>query len=305
MTMDKRLAVGAILILAAGFGAAHAAPQAANDGTVVVHTDAGDITVADVRENLNSLPIQTREAMVHNPDQLNSLVRVLAAQKLLLKEADEKGWDKRPEVVSAMDLARRNAMLQSYLADRAQLPKDYPAESEVLQAYESNKTVFSVPRKFHLAQIFIASPVTASADEQDKAQVRLGEVLAKLKASNSDFAAIAASESEDAKSSAHKGDLGLLPETQLDPKLRAAVTPLARGGVSEPVRLDDGWHVVKVLDIMPASTQPLSEVRDQIVQSLREQKRMADERSYIDKFTKSVPTPDAAALSGLVNSQAH
>jgi peptidylprolyl isomerase len=291
------------LCVALSFFAGHAS-AATDEKAVLVHTEAGDVTLADVRANLKTLPAQTQRTMLHNHDQLDNLVRLLAAQKLLLKEAEDKGWDKHPEVVAAMDAARQNTVLQSYLADKAAPSKGYPSEVEIELTYEANRANFVTPRKFHLAQIFIASPTTASAKDQDEAQVRLGEVMAKLKAPHADFAAIAASSSEDAASSPKKGDLGFLPEPQIDPKLHDAILPLAKDAVSDPIRLNDGWHVVKVLDIAPASTQPLSEIRDQIVQGLRERKRMADERSYIDNLTKKVPPVNAAVLGELINSPA-
>jgi peptidylprolyl isomerase len=278
---------------------------AATDGkAVLAHTDAGDVTLADVEDNLKTLSVQTRQAMLENQDQLDNFVRLLAAQKILLKEAEDKGFGQRPEVVAAVDSARRNAVLQSYLADKLAPPKDYPSEAEIEQAYDAGKPGFAVPRKFHLAQIFIAVPITASADDQDKAQNRLGAILGELNDAHADFGKIAAASSEDTGSVTKQGDIGLLPEPQLEQKLRDAVLPLVKNAVSEPVRLNDGWHIFKMLEIVPASIQPLSAVRDQIVQALRERKQMADERSYIDTLTKKIPTIDAAALRELANAPA-
>jgi peptidylprolyl isomerase len=119
-----------------------------------------------------------------------------------------------------------------------------------------------MPRQFQLAQIFIAAPKDADKATEEKAKKSLDEILAKLKAPGADFAAIAraANESRDG------GDLGWVGENQIRPEIKALVIGLAKNSVSEAVRLDDGWHVLKLLDTKAAYTRTLPEVRDQLVQ---------------------------------------
>jgi parvulin-like peptidyl-prolyl isomerase len=50
--------------------------------------------------------------------------------------------------------------------------------------------------------------------------------------------------------------------------------------VSDPVRLDDGWHVVKVIDAKASYTRTLSEVRDQLVLQIRGKRATALRRAY-------------------------
>src|ERR1700744_2523301 len=155
-----------LLTVTFGIGTPQAAPAAPDDNEVVVHTDAGDVTVSDVRQNLSVLSADMQTDLLKNQAQLENVVRLLAAQKEILKEARDKTWDKRPEVSSALAVARKDVILPTSLAEKGKPPKDYPAEAEIEAAYKENLKIFTHPRKFHLAQIFIAS---AAADtDKDK-----------------------------------------------------------------------------------------------------------------------------------------
>ncbi len=98
-------------------------------------------------------------------------------------------------------------------------------------------------------------------DVEERARVRLGELVKKLSRCGADFAAVARAETDEKQEAERGGEIGWLAEEQLMPAVRPVVVRLPKDGVSEPVRLDDGWHVLKVLDVRPAGTSPFAEVR--------------------------------------------
>jgi peptidylprolyl isomerase len=72
------------------------------------------------------------------------------------------------------------------------------------------------------------------------------------------------------------------------PGIRSAVT-LAKEGVSEPIRLDDGWHLLKVLETKPAFTRPLAEARESIATQLRADRARANRQAYLTKLLEQNP----------------
>jgi len=73
------------------------------------------------------------------------------------------------------------------------------------------------------------------------------------------------------------------------PGIRPVVTSLVKDAVSDPVRLDDGWHVVKLLDLRPASVRPLDEVRDAVVSQLRVERARANRQAYLTRLLDQNP----------------
>ena len=61
------------------------------------------------------------------------------------------------------------------------------------------------------------------------------------------------------------------------------------GAISDPLRTEDGWHVVTLLGMKPPAPASLSDVRAQIVQAMRRQRTAALERQVIDNLVKRQP----------------
>jgi peptidyl-prolyl cis-trans isomerase SurA len=81
---------------------------------------------------------------------------------------------------------------------------------------------------------------------EQEARRRLDGMRRKIVA-GADFADVAKSQSEDA-SSARGGDLGWLSPGDTVPEFEQAMTALAPGEVSQPVRSPFGWHLIQVLE---------------------------------------------------------
>jgi parvulin-like peptidyl-prolyl isomerase len=79
---------------------------------------------------------------------------------------------------------------------------------------------------------------------------------------------------------------------------------LAKGAISEPIRLDDGWHIIKLTDTKAAYTRTLPEVRDQLAQQMRNERAAALRRAYIAELLKEhPPVLNELALSNLLLEQ--
>jgi parvulin-like peptidyl-prolyl isomerase len=146
-----------------------------------------------------------------------------------------------------------------------------------------------VPRQFDLAQVFVRDPKGADAETNAKAQVKLDAVRKALAKHGADFAAVATAESDEAPSAAKGGELGWVQESRIQPEIRAQLGSLAKGSVSPAVRLDDGWHFIKVLDVKEPYTPALEEIRPQLVQKMRAQKSQQNSQEYLAKLLQDNP----------------
>jgi parvulin-like peptidyl-prolyl isomerase len=216
-------------------------------------------------------------------------VRLILAQRLVLKEALQKKWDQNPAVVDALNQVRNNAIAQTYLQSVSVPPSTYPSDAEMQTAYDTNKKQLLVPRQYEVAQIFITDPKGADETTQAKAKVKLEAVSKALAKHGADFAAIARADSDEAQSAAKGGELGWLMETRIQPEIRAQLGTLAKGSVTQPIRLDDGWHVLKVLDEKEPYTPTLEEIKPQLAQKMRAEKAQQNSQEYLAKLLQDNP----------------
>jgi len=272
----------------AGFALAAGAAVAAEDGTeVVARLGSSNVTLSDLKEFVLGLDPQTREQAAKDPQILTRLVRVELARMALLSEAKEKHWDQQPDIVRQIERARDQTIASSYLTSVAALPASYPSDAEIQAAYEQNRDRFMVPRQYQISQIFIAVPAGADKAAEDAAHRRADDLVKKAKAKGANFAELARKNSDQPDAAKTGGDLGWLPETQILPEVRSVVAGMAKNEISDAIHSGAGWHIVELFDTRPAGPRPLAEVRDTIVQFLRQRKLEENEQAYLGKLLES------------------
>lgn len=277
--------------------AAGAAPAKASKEAIARVGDT-EVTADELRAYLGGLSPADQAALAKEPNLLAQAVRQLLVERLVRDEALAKKWDQQAGVAAQLEKIRAKALTELYLQAVSTPPASYPSDEELQKTFEANRSVLIAPRQYQLRQIFIAEPKNADAAAQSKAKERLDEFQRKLKAQGADFATIA-SAGNDAPGG---GDLGWVAEGQLKPEIGAHVTGLAKNAVSDPIKLDDGWHIIKLIDTKAAHPLTLAEVRDQLVQRMRAERATAMRRAYLAELLKQhPPILNELALSKLVD----
>ena len=283
--------VAALLVLAA------ISLQAAED--VIARVGDQEIKASQILPYLNNLSEADRSALLKNPAALSQAVRTLILQQILFKEAASAGWDKTPEIAAQLDRLRQGAVAETYLQSIAKVPDGYPSEDDMKAVYEARKADLQVPAQIRLAQIYIAIPKDAAKDAQDKAKLRIDEISKTAKAG--DFSAVAREKSEERETASKGGEVGWLAESQIQPEIRSKVASLPKGAVTDPIRLPDGWYVIKVLDLKEAHTATFDEVRSQLITALRNERARANREAYLARLQQQNPVAlDELGLSKLL-----
>ena len=140
-------------------------------------------------------------------------------------------------------------------------------DREIERYYNQNQHRFSTPEQVQASHILFK--VGPDSDEQ-AVRAKAEAVLARARAGE-DFATLARELSEDT-SAEQGGDLGFFGRGQMVPEFEAAAFSLPVGGISDLVRTQYGYHIIKVTDRQDAMTQPLDAVREQIRGTLTQEK---------------------------------
>lgn len=275
----------------------------AAEAVVVAKAGQCEVTADDIRPVIEALPSREQVMLSKNPAAMSEFVRTLIIEQLIYKEALEKKWDQQKNVVQLLDRVRRQALTQSYLQSIAAPPGDFPSSSELDRAYELLKksNALQVPKQYRLAQIFVACPMGDKSGEE-KAQERLNDIVKSLK--SGDFTSIAKSRSDDPISAQKGGGIGLFQESQIQSDIRSAIGSLSAGKTTNPVRLKDGWHIIKVLEIKEPYTATLDEIKVPLTNDLRKQQAQVLGKSYIAKMLQNNPVVlNEIAISKLLEKQ--
>jgi len=266
--------------------AAESDPVVGSIGEIELHQ-------SEVLAALGTMSTVDKEALARDPSTLNQLVRSLLVQRVVLKEALGKKWDEETSIQPLLKSTREAAISDSYLKAINRPPESYPSEGELKLAYENGRAALTVPRSFRLAQIFVA--------EEAGAEKKLKAVQQRLKEKPGSFAQVAREMSEEKESASRDGEIGWLREQQIQPEILAQLPKLNVNTMSAPVKLKDGWHILKVLDVREAFTPIFEQVRVQLAQRLRAEKARANMQSHVSELLHDHPVAvNEVALSKLL-----
>ena len=259
------------------------------EATIIAKVGDSEVKADDIKPLIEKLPVRDQLLLSKDPAALNNLVRELIVQQLVFKEALSKKWEQQPQIVTQLERIRQQAITQSYLQSLATPPADFPSQADLETAYETLKknNALQVPRQYRLAQIYIACPKGADKAIEDKAQTRVDAALKALK--SGDFASAAKSLSEDPASAQRGGELGSLGETQIQPEIRSAISSLSKNGTTDPIRMNDGYHIIRVLEIKEPYTATLDEVKAPLTNELRNQRAQVIAKAYLAKLLQQNP----------------
>ena len=164
------------------------------------------------------------------------------------------------------------ALIKSKVTDQVSVSKE-----EVAQYYETNREKLRRAESVHVQEIYI--PLRGGAQEKAQARQAFEGVLREARGGK-DFSQLARefSRGENASSG---GDIGWLTRNGAKPLLAAAALKLKPGEISDIVETPGGLHLLKVLEIKPASKVSLEEAQAQIEAKLREEKDQAALERYV------------------------
>jgi peptidyl-prolyl cis-trans isomerase D len=147
--------------------------------------------------------------------------------------------------------------------------------NDIQRYYNDNIQQYQTPERVR------ASHILFSTGGKDEAAVRkqAEEILAKVKG-GADFAELAQKYSDDPGSKAKGGDLDFFPRGQMVPEFELSAFALQPGQISDLVKTQFGFHIIKVVDKQAGSTVPLEQVRPQIQELLS---RQAADRQIADR----------------------
>jgi len=267
-----------VLVGLLAMGSFHAAAQTGADPVLArvdgieIRQSHIDLAEADIGSGLQQSPPEVRrEALITYLIDVALLAKAAEAQKL----AQGADFDRR------VAFARQKVLMEALLDKESKSAATEPAMKKIYDdSVAQNKPVAEVRARHILVET------------EDKAK----EILAKLKG-GADFGELAKTESKD-PGAADGGDLGYFTEDQMVKEFAEVAFKLEKGALSEPVKSQFGWHIIKNEDRRDKPLPSFEQVKDQI-ESYLVRKSQAElvsklrEAAKIERLTQKTETPAA------------
>ena len=139
-------------------------------------------------------------------------------------------------------------------------------DSAVKKHYDDAPRRYSKPGSRSASHILL--PLAAGAAAEEAVRAKAARLVSEARG-GADFAELARTYSKDAGSATRGGDLGVIQKGAMVPPFEKAVFALSAGEISEPVKTEFGYHVIKVTRVSKTEAIPFEEVREDIATALR------------------------------------
>jgi len=236
---------GAILSAFALVAALTASPIRAEDDPVVARVNGADVRQSDLamaEEDLGgNIPQMTPEA------KREYLITFVGDMLLVANAAEAKKIGDSNEFKHKLAYARTKLLMENYLQSEA---KAAVTDAELHKVYDEAVGQMKAEPEVHARHILV--------ETEDEAKA----VVAELK-KGTDFAELAKAKSKD-PGSADGGDLGYFTKDQMVPEFSEVAFKLDKGQLSDPVKSQFGWHVIKVEDKRTRQPPEFDKVKDQL-----------------------------------------
>jgi len=233
------------LVIAAFFCAPVTALRAQDSDPVVARVNGVDIHESElayaeeeIGGNIPNMP----------PDQKRDyLITYLADVVVLSQAAEKQKLGDRPDVKRRLAFDHNRLLMEALLQDVGKAALSEDAEHKV---YDEAVKQMGKEEEVHARHILVATEDEAKAIE---AELKKG----------ADFAQLAKDKSKD-PGAAEGGDLGYFTKDQMVPEFSEVAFKLDKGQISDPVKTQFGWHVIKVEDKRIKPTPTFDQVKAQI-----------------------------------------
>jgi peptidyl-prolyl cis-trans isomerase D len=150
------------------------------------------------------------------------------------------------------------------LVDVNQIRQNVQISDDMLKLqYQANIQQYQVPNRVHVEHILLMTVGKTTDAEVEEVKKKAEDVLMQVKKGGK-FEDLAKKYSEDPGSKDKGGDLSWITQGQTVPEFEKTAFSLGPGQVSDLVKTQYGFHIIKVLEKETAHTKPFEEVKDSL-----------------------------------------
>lgn len=233
------------------------------ENKVLAVVNGKEISEDTVLKFLNDLGPQMA-MQFQSPEGIKRVVDELINQEVLYLEALEKGLDKEEAFVTELEKVKEGLVKQYALNNL--LTNISASEDELLNFYNENKEKFQKPESVVASHILI--------DTEDKANDIIKEINEGLAFEN------AAQKYSSCPSKEQGGNLGEFTKGQMVPEFEEAAFSMELNTISDPVKTQFGYHIIKLISKNEEALSTFDEVKDQLNQQVL---GMKQQEAYLNK----------------------
>jgi len=229
------------------------------------------ITLEEFEQEMEQLPPHLKTLMVEEKGRKDFLENVIE-RELLLQEGIRKGLDKDDQVLNKVEQFKQGLVIETLIEELC-AGKDEVSDAEVKAYYEKNKAKYLLGERVRVRHIMVKSREEA---QEIKKRLYQGEDFVTLVKQYSIW-----------PTKEKGGDLGYIERGMVNKSFEQAAFALEnRGDLSDIVKTEFGFHIIRLEDRKKRHQLTISEAQEEIRKLLREKKRKDILTAHLEELRK-------------------
>ena len=241
------------------------------ENKILATVEGNNITQADVNSFIQRLGPQ-QAPQFQNEEGQKHILDELINQNLFLADAKTNNLEETDAF--KIELEKMKEIILTQLSINSLLNNITVADDEVKSYFDANQANYASPEKVNTSHILVET------EEEIK------DIHAKILADEITFEDAAKAHSK-CPSKDNGGNLGAFPKGQMVPEFEAVAFDMKKDEISEPVKTQFGYHVIKVLEKEEAGTADFTAVADQVKKELLAQKQHAKYSNKVNELREN------------------
>jgi parvulin-like peptidyl-prolyl isomerase len=187
------------------------------------------------------------------------------------------------QTIEKVKTGLRSRLQQEHWINEQIKGKDEVTDADAADFYTKNPEQFKAPEQVRASHILIAVAQDAKPEvvvEKEKAAKAIADRVKK----GEPFDKLAKELSEDPSAKQNSGDLDFFGRQQMVKEFSDAAFAMKKDEISDPVRSQFGYHVIKVTDHKDAETITLEKAKPQLLAFLKQQKKQVEIQKVVEEI---------------------
>jgi len=229
------------------------------------------ITLEEFEQEMEQLPPQLKTLMVEEKGRRDFLQTVIE-RELLLQEGVRKGLNKDDKVLDKVEQFKQGLIIETLIEELC-AGKDEVSDEEVKAYYKENKKKYLLGERVRVRHIMVR---TREEAQEIKRRLHQGEDFITLAQRYSIW-----------PTKERGGDLGYIERGMVNKSFERAAFALKNpGDLSDIVKTEFGYHIIRLEDRTKRHQLTFSEAQEEIRKLLREKKRKDILTAHLEELRK-------------------
>lgn len=227
-------------------------------GKVIAQINGKEIRDNDFKMRFSKLSLSLKQRYSDEKGKREFLEEIIK-RELLLQEAKRIGIESDRDLLDRIEEMRERMILNEFLQREVE-SKLVATDKELEDYYNIHKDEFKSPDEAKISHILIGS--------EDDAK----DVLKRLR-KGADFARMAKKFSIEAATKDVGGEIGVIQKGKFHPQLDSTIFSMNEGEVSDPIKTEKGYHIIKLQKKTPGTPLSFNDARNIVSQRYHIEKR--------------------------------